>query len=305
MESYLDERARLGGRVAAVIGGGGGIGAAISLALARCGVGLALLDRNAAMLEETAARVRALGCEVEAVVGEASDPGVLDLFYDGISGSLPRLDILVNLAGGTRRCAFADTRRDDHAREIQLNYGYIIQSCQRALPLLRASGCGGSIINFTTIEAHRGAAGFAVYAGAKAATQNFSRALAVEIAAEKIRVNCIAPDTTPSKGNADAMPPEVAAGYASLSPEAIAKGLAMYVPLKVAPPAEALADAVLFLAGDLSAFITGTTIHVDGGTMAASGFLDWPHGDGFVPVPLAGSLTKLFNDETPIEGSSL
>lgn len=157
---------------------------------------------------------------------------------------------------------------------------------------------GGSIINFTTIEAHRGAAGFAVYAGAKAATANFSRALAVELGGENIRVNYIAPDTTPSKGNADAMPPEVAAGYATTTPDAIAKGLGMYVPLKSAPPAEAFANAVLFLAGDLSAFVTGTTLHVDGGTMAAGGFLEWPHGDGFVPVPLAGSLARLFGEET-------
>ncbi|MYM00370.1 SDR family oxidoreductase [Novosphingobium sp. FGD1] len=299
MEHLLDKRAGLEGRIAAVIGGGGGIGAAVSLALARCGVDLALMDRDTSALEDTAAQARALGRKVEVLAGDAADPATLDLFYDGVHRAFARLDIAVNIAGGTKRRAFADARREDFARDIQANYGYVVQSCQHAVPLLRASDRGGSIINFTSIEAHRGAASFAVYAGAKAATTNFSRALAVELGDENIRVNCIAPDTTPSKGNADAMPPEVAAGYASMAPGTIAKGLGMYVPLKSAPPADALADAVLFLAGDLSAFVTGTTIHVDGGTMAAAGFLDWPHGDGFVPVPLSGSLAKLFGEGDP------
>ncbi|HZV08167.1 MAG TPA: SDR family oxidoreductase, partial [Novosphingobium sp.] len=72
------------------------------------------------------------------------------------------------------------------------------------------------------------------------------------------------------------------------------KGLEMYIPRGEAPPIEALADAVLFLASDLSRFVSGTTLHVDGGTMAAAGFLDWPFGDGFVPTPLAGTLGRLY-----------
>lgn len=295
MENPLDTRAALAGRVAAVIGGGGGIGAAISMGLARCGVDLALLDTDAVALEETAGHARNLGRRVETLAADAADPGLLDAFYDGCRERFGHLDIVVNVAGGTRRRDFTGSAREDHARDIQANYGYVVQSCQRAIALLGASGRGGSIVNFTTIEAHRGAAGFAVYAGAKAATANFSRALAVELGAQRIRVNCIAPDTTPSKGNIAAMPPEVAAGYASVTPQAIENGLGMYIPLKASPPAEALADAVLFLASDLSAFVTGTTLHVDGGTMAAAGFLDWPHGDGFLPVPLSGSLARLFD----------
>jgi hypothetical protein len=71
----------------------------------------------------------------------------------------------------------------------------------------------------------------------------------------------------------------------------------MYIPRGEQPPAEALGDAVLFLASDLSTFVSGMTLHVDGGTMAAAGFLEWPYGDGFVPVPLSGTLAKLFADE--------
>jgi NAD(P)-dependent dehydrogenase (short-subunit alcohol dehydrogenase family) len=108
-----------------------------------------------------------------------TDPQTLDAFFDRVEGEIGRADILVNVAGGVRRSPFEQTNRTDHARDIRLNFGYAIDSCQRAIPLPRKSGNGGSSINFTTIEAHRGAATFAVYAGAKAAKTNFNRALAV------------------------------------------------------------------------------------------------------------------------------
>jgi Enoyl-(Acyl carrier protein) reductase len=68
----------------------------------------------------------------------------------------------------------------------------------------------------------------------------------------------------------------------------------MYVPLKRAPSVDDVVNGVLFLASDLSRSITGTTLHIDGGTIASLGFLDWPHGDGFMPAPLGGSLARLF-----------
>lgn len=293
----LDTRAGLTGRTATIIGGGGGIGAGIALALAEAGVDLALLDRDGDALEETVRSAIAMGRTVTAMTGDATDSDRLDAFYAQLARAFPALDILVNVVGGTFRQDFAASNRQSHLRDIQVNYGYVVQSVHNALPLLRRSTRGASIVNFTTIEAHRGAAGFAVYAGAKAATANFTRALAVELGSERIRVNCIAPDTTPSQGNINAMPPEVAAGYADIPAEAIGRGMAMYIPLREPPPIDALANAVLFLASDLSAFVTGTTLHVDGGTMAAAGFLDWPFGDGFVPVPLSGTLARLFGDD--------
>jgi NAD(P)-dependent dehydrogenase (short-subunit alcohol dehydrogenase family) len=135
------------------------------------------------------------------------DPPALERFYDRVEAELDRVDIVVNVAGGTSRALFVETTREQNANDLRLNYGYVIDSCRRAIPLIRKGGRGGSIINFTTIEAHRGAATFAVYAGAKAATTNFSRALAVELGADRIRVNCIAPDTSPAKASNAALSP--------------------------------------------------------------------------------------------------
>lgn len=294
MSNFIESRANLSGKVAAVIGGGGGIGAGVSLALARAGVDVALCDIDGEALDATENAIRALNRKVTAITMDAADEVALDAFYDALGRDFPRLDIVVNVAGGTKRQLLADASRADIARDIQRNYGYVVQSVQRAIPLIRKSGAGGSIINFTTIEAHRGAASFSVYAGAKAATTNFSRSMAVELGKDRIRINCIAPDTTPSQGNVAAMPPEFLAGFAKLPPAVQPKGMEMYIPRGEQPPVEALADAVLFLGSDLSAFVSGTTLHVDGGTMAAAGFLEWPFGDGFVPTPLAGTLSRLY-----------
>lgn len=299
MNGFLDRRANLSGKTAVVIGGGGGIGAAVSLALAQAGVDLALCDIDAAALSETARAVAEHGRKIHTAALDAADAQALDVFYQDVGAAFPSLDILVNVAGGVKRGAFMDASRESIAADIHRNFGYVVQSVQQAVPLMRRSGAGGSIINFTTIEAHRGAAGFSVYAGAKAATTNFSRAMAVELGGERIRFNCIAPDTTPSQGNVAAMPSELGAAFAALPEQAKPKGLEMYIPLKQPPPADALANAVLFLASDLSAFITGMTLHVDGGAMAAAGFLDWPFGDGFVPVPLAGTLSRLYSAGEP------
>jgi hypothetical protein len=72
--------------------------------------------------------------------------------------------------------------------------------------------------------------------------------------------------------------------------------MALYVPLGSAPGTDDLANAVLFLASDLAAFVSGVTIHVDGGTAAAMGFLNWPYGDGYAPTPVGISAQRLFDD---------
>jgi NAD(P)-dependent dehydrogenase (short-subunit alcohol dehydrogenase family) len=292
--SLIEQRANLNGKVAAIVGGAAGIGAAVTATLAGAGVDVAFCDINSAALGRAQNAAEALGRRVLAIAADATNSQQLAGFYAAVGAQFDRLDILVNVVGGVRRCNFMDATPEQCAADIQRNYGYVIESVRHAVPLMRKGGGGGSIINFTTIEAHRGAAGFAVYAGAKAATTNFTRALAVEFGSHRIRVNTLAPDTTPSEGNVRALPPELLARMADIPVEAVEASMDMYIPMKAQPSAEDLANGVLFLASDLSAFVTGTTLHVDGGTMAAAGFLDWPFGDGYLPVPMDGTLGRLF-----------
>lgn len=289
----FDERTGLAGRVAAVVGGGGGLGAAVSLALAAEGVGIAFCDVDDQASATTAAALADLGISQVGVHADATDPVQLQAFYRAVYETFDRLDIVVNVVGGVQQRPFDESTPADWESDIARNFGYVLNSIHLALPRIRAGGRGGSIINFTTIEAGRGAAGFAVYAGAKAATTNFGRALAVELAAEKIRVNSLAPDITPSQGNFKAMSAkrrDHAAKFPGYQPQA----MAVYIPMGEPPMPEHLADAILFLASDLSRFVTGGTIHVDGGTWAASGFFNWPHGDGYSPSPGPASRDRLF-----------
>jgi NAD(P)-dependent dehydrogenase (short-subunit alcohol dehydrogenase family) len=281
------------GKIAVVVGGAAGyLGRGTTVGLAREGVHIICCDNDREGLAAIVPEVEALGGRISAHYADVTDPASLDAFWDTVEAATPHVDILVNVPGGVARSMFENTSRESHALDIRLNYGYVVDSCQRAIPLLRKSGNGGSIVNFTTIEAHRGAATFAVYAGAKAANTNFSRALAVELGKDMIRVNCLASDTSLARASNNALAPEDIARLMELGPDALAKSIEFYVPQKRPPTVEEVVDGVIFLASDLSRTITGTTLHVDGGTYAAFGFVDWPV-DSFMPAPLGGSLKKL------------
>ena len=294
----LEAHKAMAGKLAVVVGGAAGhIGRGVTLGLAREGVNILCCDNDREGLAAIVPEVEALGVTIDASYADVTDPDSLDAFYDRVEAGSESIDILVNVPGGVARSLFDKTTRDSHARDIRLNYGYVVDSCQRAIPLLRKSGpngnSGGSIVNFTTIEAHRGAATFAVYAGAKAATTNFSRALAVELGSDMIRVNCLASDTSLARASNAALAPEDFERLAALGEDALAKSIEFYVPQKRPPSVEEVVDGVIFLVSDLSRTVTGTTLHVDGGTYAAFGFIDWPYGDSFMPAPLGGTLKKL------------
>jgi NAD(P)-dependent dehydrogenase (short-subunit alcohol dehydrogenase family) len=280
----LEAHAALKGRKAVVVGGAFGIGRAVSLALADAGIDIACCDSDEEGAAAIGPELEARGVRCIAMLADVRAETALDAFYDRVEQEFADLDFLINVAGGVKSGPFTETTRDQNASEIRLNYGYILDSVRRAVPLIRKGGRGGSIVNFTTIEAHRGAASYAVYAGAKAATTNFSKALAVELAKEHIRVNTLAPDTTPSRTSMTSAPPEYMARYYTLPDEMKSLGMEMYIPQKSPPSQDDLANAVLILISDLSKSITGTTLHVDGGTMASSGFLDWPYDHKWGPA---------------------
>jgi NAD(P)-dependent dehydrogenase (short-subunit alcohol dehydrogenase family) len=284
------------GKIAVVVGGAAGhLGRGTTLGLAREGVRLIVCDNDREGLEAIVGEVEALGTTVTPIYGDVLDPVSLDAFWDQVEAITDHIDILVNVCGGVARSLFENTSRASHAENIRYNYGYHIDSCQRAIPLLKQSGNGGSIVNFTTIEAHRGAATFAVYAGAKAALTNFSRALAVELGQHQIRVNCLASDTSPARTTNAALAPMDFERLAAIGPHALDEAMKIYVPMKRAPTVEEVVDGVVFLACDMARTVTGQTLFVDGGTYAAFGFLDWPGGDSFMPAPLGGTLKMLFS----------
>jgi NAD(P)-dependent dehydrogenase (short-subunit alcohol dehydrogenase family) len=295
--SLLEAHAGMSGKIAVVIGGAAGIGRAVTLALAEAGVSIATCDIDAQEALAIVPQVEALGVKILSLTVDVCDATALDAFYDRVEAEFGRIDILINVAGGTWRGLFTDTTREENEEAIRLNYGYVLDSVRRGVALIRKGGAGGSIVSFTTIEATRGAAGYSVYAGAKAAVANFTRALAVELGPEQIRVNTIAPDSSPSHSRKTRDDHKRAARRASLSPEARAQGVRMYIPQKRAPSEQDLANAVLFLCSDLSRAITGIALPVDGGTSASLGFIEWPFGDGHGPSPQPETLRRLFDGD--------
>ena len=125
-------------------------------------------------------------------------------------------------------------------------------------------GQGGSIINVTSIEGTRAAPGYAAYAAAKAGVLNFTKTAALELAPHGIRVNALVPDFTLTEG------------LAALMPEATLDHASAMVPMGRVGHVDEMAGAAVFLASALSSYVTGQTIHVDGGTSAAGWLVSAP-----------------------------
>jgi NAD(P)-dependent dehydrogenase (short-subunit alcohol dehydrogenase family) len=297
--SLLQAHAGLAGKNAVLVGGATGIGRAVALKLAEAGVNIASCDNDAEGVAAIVPAVQALGVRVVSAHADVRDVAALDAFFDQVEATYEQVDFLINIAGGTNRGTFVESTREYDAEMIRLNYGYVLDSIRRMVPLIRKGGCGGAIVNFTTIEAHRGAAGYSVYAGAKAAVTNFTRAVAVELGKERIRVNIVAPDTSPSRayGKRSGIEAERMARYAAISAGVRAKAWSMYIPQQEPPGIEDLANAVLFLVSDLARCITGQVLHVDGGTSASLGFTDWPFGEGHGAGAQPETLLRLFGRE--------
>jgi 3-oxoacyl-[acyl-carrier protein] reductase len=271
---HLDERAGLAGKAAVVIGGGAGLGQATVDDLARSNVRVVVCDNDGDALTATRARSELEGTSVVTVEGDGRDPAVLDAVFERVDEAFGRLDILVNVVGGTFQQAFGESSPRGWDALIRTNFTWLLSATQLAIPRMRAAG-GGSIVNFTSIEGHRAAPNFAVYAAMKAAVTNFSRTVAVELAPHGIRVNCVAADLVPTEG---------LAGISDLYREPRGSRAQIFVPLGRTGTYADVGGCVLFLASDLSSYVTGTTVHVDGGTYASSGWFNWPD-TGWSNVP--------------------
>src|SRR5262249_26838942 len=139
-------------------------------------------------------------------VVDCRDPAALAALYESVGETYDRLDVVVNVVGGTYRQRFEDTVAKGWDALIRANFTWLLSSMQLAIAPLRAAG-GGTTTSLDSIEGPRAAPTFSVYAGLKAAVANLSRSLAVELAPDRIRVNTIAPDYVPTEGLAGAREP--------------------------------------------------------------------------------------------------
>lgn len=266
--NWFDERAGLSGAVAVVTGGAGGLGAPIVRDLAANGVRPAVVDIDADAAGALRSDLAAEGIDGLVHCGDVRDPEVLAGLFDAVDERWGRLDILVNIVGGTFRSPFVDTSAKGWDALVRANLSHVFQACSLAVPRMRDGGRGGSIVNITTIEAHRAAPGYAVYSAAKAAVEQFARTLAVEVAPHRIRVNNVAPDFVPTPALE-----KLAVGEHALADDRSAR---IAIPMGRVGHVHDVSNCVVFLASGLSSFVTGTTLHPDGGVLASSGWFNWP-----------------------------
>jgi NAD(P)-dependent dehydrogenase (short-subunit alcohol dehydrogenase family) len=267
----------LTGKVAVVTGGGGGIGRAISETFATHGakVLVAEIDRDRAL--DTVNAISHVGGDAVAHVVDVRDRDQVAGLAAATIEKYGRVDALVNNVGHYlyRGTPFLDTDEEQWNALYDVNLRHVFLCTKALVPTMVEHGDGGSVINVSTVEAFRGMPLMAVYSAFKAGVTQFTKSLALELGNAGIRVNAIAPDLTQS----------IQVDYERWVPEEQRHLIPTWVPVGRFGTADDIAGVALFLASDLSAFVTGTTVHADGGSLAAGGWFRTERG-GWTNRPL-------------------
>jgi 3-oxoacyl-[acyl-carrier protein] reductase len=241
----------LAGRAAVVTGGTRGIGLCIARALAEDGASVVVSGRDAGRLESAVREIETLGASALGVAADQSKREDCDRLVDAAKERFGRIDVLVNNAGITRDQLLVRMKDDDWDQVMDTNLrGVFLMTRAVAKPMMRQKS--GRIINIASTAGAMGNPGQVNYSAAKAGVIGLTKAAARELAHWNILVNAVAPGLIET---------DMTAG---ISAEARA-ALLQQVPLKRVGAAREVAEVVRFLAGDGAAYVTGQTIHVNGG----------------------------------------
>jgi 3-oxoacyl-[acyl-carrier protein] reductase len=238
-------------RVAVVTGAASGIGEAIARALAAEGCKLCVVDRDGNAAEKTAVSLRA-----KSIALDVSDADAVTSAFEKIAAKHGRIDILVNAAGLLSTGLVADLPATEWQRVSQVNLAGMIYCVKAAIPAMKKRH-SGRIINIASVSAERGggSVGNTLYGATKAGVVALTKGLARELGPDNITVNAIAPAIA-----------NTAMTHKLLTEDALKRILAR-IPLGRLAALSDIADLAVFLASDRAAFITGTTIPVDGGIL--------------------------------------
>jgi 2-hydroxycyclohexanecarboxyl-CoA dehydrogenase len=253
----------LDGKAAIVTGGGGGIGRGIAERFAAEGSAVTVAEVDADRANETVAGIREAGGVATAVLADVRVEEDVARVVETTVGEHGGVDIVVNNVGhyGGARKAFHESTPEEWLDLYRVNLEHVLLVTRAALPSMIERG-SGAIVNVSTIEAFRGIPTRAVYAAFKAGITGLTKSLALEYASHGIRVNAVAPDVTET----------LQVPYSRWVKPEDEHRIPQWVPVGRFGTPDDLAGVALFLASELSVFVTGTTVHADGGTFAAGGW---------------------------------
>lgn len=244
---------RLDGRRALVTGAGRGIGLAAAAALADAGAHVTLVARSAGEIEAAAQAIRQQGGAAEALVLDVGDVAAVKAAIAG----RPAFDILVNNAGTNRPKPFGEVTIDDYDAVLDLNLKAAFFVAQAVAQRMVEQGSKGSIIHMTSQMGHVGGPNRTLYCASKWALEGLSKAMALDLAPHGVRVNTIAPTFI-----------ETPLTRPFFEDQAFLQSVLAKIKLGRLGQVEDLMGAVVFLASDASALMTGSSLVVDGGWTA-------------------------------------
>ncbi len=238
-------------KVALITGGGRGIGRETALKMAREGANIAIADIAEDTMASTAADIAALGVEVITVKMDISDYANVTDAVSKVVEKFGKIDILVNNAAIFREAPFLEMTEADWNLTSKINLNGLFNVTRAVAPIMVANK-DGRIISIASVDAFQGCTNYSHYAMAKAGVVGFSRTIAKELGQYNVRANCVAPGIT----------------LTDMTRDRVAENEAKYlatIPLNRIGRPEDIANATLFLSSDMSSYITGQVIHVNGG----------------------------------------
>jgi NAD(P)-dependent dehydrogenase (short-subunit alcohol dehydrogenase family) len=245
------------GKVVIVTGAAMGIGRASAILLAHQGANVVISDVNVEMAEETGSIIRETGGESIFVETDVANDNSVKALIKKTMEAYGKIDVLYNNVGVAIPGNVVETSEENWHRVLDINLGGIFRGCKYAIPHMIENG-GGSIVNTSSVQALTGFEGWAGYAASKGAIISLTRQMAAEYAKHKIRVNCIAPGTIMTPMN------EKIFDETDNPQELIDTWNKMHPIGRFGQPEE-IAQIGLFLASEMSSFITGQCIVADGG----------------------------------------
>ncbi len=247
---------QLADKVAIITGGGSGIGQAAAILFAREGAGVVVVDYDAAGAAATVDAIISAGGRALAVQANVAEPAQVEVAVRAAVTAFGGVDILFNNAAVLVFGNIEETSPAEWQRVMDVNINGVYHCSRAVLPAMRARG-GGAIINMSSSTgAHDGNANAAAYVTSKGAVTLLTRCMAIDFAADHIRVNAIAPGPTDTPMLRKIMTQEEMDAFAATLPAQ-----------RLGKPAE-IAAAALFLASDAASFVTGAVLAVDGGQTA-------------------------------------